>query len=270
MRYLMTTLLVLVAAYLAACVVLFVFQSRFVFFPERSVLATPENAGLEYRDVFLETDDGVRLNGWYVPGADSADVLLFFHGNAGNMSHRLDSIRLFYNLGLSVLIIDYRGYGRSGGRMNEQGSYRDARAAFRYLVNDMGIEPANIIYFGRSLGGAVAIELATHHVPKAIIIESCFPSIPAIGARLYPWLPVRFLARINYESIPRVATLSCPKLFIHSREDEMLPYAMARRLYDAAAQPKTFLEIRGDHNTGFITSGADYVDGMIDFLGSLD
>ncbi|MDH3216990.1 MAG: alpha/beta hydrolase, partial [Candidatus Krumholzibacteria bacterium] len=128
----------------------------------------------------------------------------------------------------------------------------------------------HIIYFGRSLGGAVAIELATHQSPKAIIVESCFSSIQDVGRRLYPWLPVGLLARIKYDSMRSVATLTCPKLFVHSRDDEILPFALGYRLYEAAAEPKDFLEIHGDHNTGFITSGTEYLDGLIAFQGSLD
>jgi fermentation-respiration switch protein FrsA (DUF1100 family) len=173
-------------------------------------------------------------------------------------------------MGLSVFIIDYRGYGRSEGRINERGSYQDAHAALRYLTEERGISTENMIYFGRSLGAAVAIELATHRLPKAVIAESCFPSIADVGARLYPWLPVRLLSRIHYDSMPRVAALGCPKLFIHSRDDEILPFRLADRLYNAAAKPKQLLEIQGDHNSGFLISGTTYVDGLIEFLGRLE
>ena len=266
----MTILLALLGAYLLACVLVFVFQPRLVFFPDREIVASPKHIGLDFEDVFFKTEDGVRLHGWFVPAEGAGDVLLFFHGNAGNLSHRLDSIRIFHDLGLSVFIIDYRGYGRSGGRIDEKGTYRDARGAFRYLTEERQIEPSNIIYFGRSLGAAVAIELAMEHKPKAVIAESCFTSLPDVGRRVYPWLPVRILARIHYDSVPRVAEITCPKLFIHSRDDEMLPIRLAERLYDAAVDPKAFLTIQGDHNSGFLASGATYIDGLIDFLGSLE
>lgn len=270
MRHLMTILLALLGAYLLACVLVFVFQPRFVFFPDRQVISSPKHIGLDYEDVFFETEDNVRLHGWFVPGEGSEDVLLFLHGNAGNISHRLDSIRIFCDMGLSVFIIDYRGYGRSAGRIGEEGSYRDARAAHRYLTEERQIDPAKIIYFGRSLGAAVAIELATKQSPKALIAESFFTSIPDVGRGVYPWLPVRLLARIRYNSMPRVAAISCPKLFVHSRDDELLPFKLAERLYDASADPKTFLAIQGDHNSGFLTSGTMYIDGLIGFLGSLE
>jgi fermentation-respiration switch protein FrsA (DUF1100 family) len=270
MRHLMTILLALLGAYLFACALVFVFQPRLVFFPDRQVTLSPKHIGLDYEDVFFKTEDNVRLHGWFVPVEGAEDVLLFLHGNAGNISHRLDSIRIFCSMGLSVFIIDYRGYGRSAGRIGEEGSYRDARAAHRYLTEERQIDPANIIYFGRSLGAAVAIELATRQSPKALIAESCFTSIPDVGRGVYPWFPVRLLARIRYNSMPRVAAISCPKLFVHSRDDELLPFNLAERLYDASADPKTFLAIQGDHNTGFLTSGTMYIDGLIGFLGSLE
>ncbi|MDH3215501.1 MAG: alpha/beta hydrolase, partial [Candidatus Krumholzibacteria bacterium] len=145
----MTILLTLLATYLFVCLILFVFQSRFVFFPDRALVATPQSAGLDYQDVFFKTEDGVMLHGWHVPAPGARDVLLFFHGNAGNVSHRLDSIRIFHTLGFSVFIIDYRGYGKSAGRMGEAGSYKDARAALRYVTGDLGVGLDHIIYFGR-------------------------------------------------------------------------------------------------------------------------
>ena len=270
MRQPMTIVLALLGAYLLACVLVFVFQARLIFFPDRRLVASPKHIGLDYESVFFEAEDSVRLHGWFVPAEDAADVLLFFHGNAGNISHRLDSIRIFHDLGLSVFIIDYRGYGASEGRVGEKGTYRDARAAYRYLTEERRVDPSNIIYFGRSLGAAVAIELATGHEPKALIAESCFTSIPDVGRRVYPWLPVRVLARVHYDSVRRVAEVSCPKLFVHSHEDELLPIALAERLFDAAAEPKSFLRIRGDHNSGFLISGVAYIDGLIAFLDSLD
>jgi len=270
MRYPMTILLALLGTYVFVCLALFVLQSRLVFYPDRQLVATPRHAFLDFEDVFFETEDGLRLHGWFVPSDEPGDVLLFFHGNAGNISHRLESIRIFHDMGLSVFIIDYRGYGRSEGRISERGSYKDARAALRYLTEKRGISTENILYFGRSLGGAVAIELARHRLPKAVIVESCFSSITDVGARIYPWLPVRLLSRIRYNSIPRVAELDCPKLFIHSRDDEILPFQLAERLYNAAAEPKQLLEIQGDHNSGFLASGTTYIDGLIEFLGGLE
>jgi hypothetical protein len=177
---------------------------------------------------------------------------------------------MFHDLGLSVFIIDYRGYGRSGGSVDEAGTYMDARAARRYLVENRNVAPQSIVYFGRSLGGAVAVELATEHAPKALILESCFPSLADVGARAYPLLPVRRLLTIRYDSTQRISRVTCPTLVIHSRDDEIVPFELGRRLFDLAVGPKTMLEIRGDHNAGFIESGSTYTEGLSDFFTSLD
>ena len=159
----------------------------------RTLTMTPINVGMDYQDVSIETTDGVTLHGWFIEGR-SSQVLLFFHGNAGNISHRLDSIRQFRDLGLSVLIIDYRGYGQSEGRTTERGIYRDADAAWRYLIDVRGIVASDIVIFGRSLGASAASWLAAQHQPLALIVESSFTSVPDIAQDLYPWLPARWLS----------------------------------------------------------------------------
>jgi fermentation-respiration switch protein FrsA (DUF1100 family) len=269
MRNLMTIVLFILAAYVLICAAVFAFQSRLVYFPERSLIATPAHGGMDYQDVYFESDDGVMLHGWFVPTEEAIGTVLFCHGNGGNISHRVESLRVFHDLGLASFIFDYRGYGQSGGKIGEAGTYRDAHAARRYLVEEVGVRDDEIIFFGRSLGGAVAIELATHFGPRAVIVESCFPSIADIGSRVYPWLPVRPLSRIRYDSRDRVARLTCPKLIIHSRDDEIVPFDLGRRLFALAAEPKQFLEIRGDHNAGFLISGSHYVGGLRAFLESL-
>jgi fermentation-respiration switch protein FrsA (DUF1100 family) len=263
-------LAILAGVYVLVCLFAFVFQKKLVFFPDRAIAADPERAGMPFEDVFFNAGDGVRLHGWFVPSAETDMVVLFFHGNAGNISHRLESIRIFHDLGLSVFIIDYRGYGRSGGSVDEAGTYADARAARSYLVEDRNVAPENIVYFGRSLGGAVAVELAAEHEPRGMILESCFPSLADVGARAYPLLPVRRLLTIRYDSTGRIPGIACPKLVIHSRDDEIVPFELGRRLYELAGEPKTLLDIRGDHNAGFIESGSMYVDGLSGFFESLD
>ncbi len=269
-RHPMMILAVLAGVYVLVCLVAFVFQKRLVFFPDPTIVANPKQAGMSYRDVFIDTKDGLRLHGWFVPSVESDLVLLFFHGNAGNISHRLESIRIFHDLGLSVFIIDYRGFGRSDGSVGEAGTYEDARAAYRFLVEKENIVPENIVFFGRSLGGAVAVDLATEFLPRGLILESCFPSLADVGARAYPLLPVRQLIRIRYDSTDRISRVECPTLVIHSREDEIVPFELGKRLYDLAPGPKQLLEIRGGHNGGFVESGALYIDGLSGFLRSLE
>jgi fermentation-respiration switch protein FrsA (DUF1100 family) len=196
-------------------------------------------------------------------------VLLFCHGNAGNIAGRIRSLRLFHDLGLSVLIFDYRGYGRSEGRPSEAGTYADVRAAWRFLLEEEGLRPGEIVVLGRSLGGAVAIDLALLHPPAALIVESTFTSTIDLGSRLYPWLPVRWLGRIRYDSARKIGRVTVPKLFVHSREDDVVPFVFGRRLYDMAPEPKEFLEIHGSHAEAHFVSGERYREGLLRFLRSV-
>lgn len=266
MKPALSFLLILAGAYSLICLLAFVFQARLIYFPQRGLSATPSEVGLEYRDVEFGTDDGRRLHGWFLPAPESHRVLLFFHGNAGTISHRLASLRAFHDLGLSVLIFDYRGYGKSTGSPTEPGLYLDARGAWRYLVEVEGYPAHDVVFFGRSLGGAVAVELATQCSPGAVILESTFTTLPDVGARAYPWLPVRWLSRHHYDSLSRIGRIRCPKLFVHSRRDEVVPFELGRRLFDAAPEPKEFLELSGGHNDGFWTSEEPYGRTLQEFL----
>ncbi len=261
-----SVVVILVGSFLCLALILTVFQSRLVYFPERAIAATPDLMGLSYEVVEFDASDGVKLSGWFVPAEDRRGVVLFFHGNAGNISHRLESIDVFHRLRLSVFIFDYRGYGQSEGRVTEKGTYLDAEAAWRYLLDERQVDPGEIYIFGRSLGGAVGSWLAQDHTPRALIVESTFTSIPDIAAQLYPFLPVRRLARFRYSAIDYVQQVSCPVLIVHSRDDEMIRFSHGRKLFEAANEPKQFLEIRGSHNEGFITSAKLYVDGLDSFI----
>ncbi len=248
------------------------FQERQVYFPSDVLAATPEQSGLPYEEVHLTSAGGVRLHGWYIPApaeGASGKTLLFFHGNAGNISHRLSSLAIFHRLGLATLIIDYRGYGKSEGRPGEAGTYRDAAAAWRHLTAERGIDPGDIVLFGRSLGAAIAAHQAARTRPAGLILESGFTSVPDVAAQLYPFLPVRWLARIHYPTRKELARVRCPVLIAHSREDELIPYSHAEALYRAAPEPKTLLTLRGSHNDAFLASGERYVNGLRDFLEGL-
>ncbi|MBN1239646.1 MAG: alpha/beta hydrolase [Gammaproteobacteria bacterium] len=264
----------LLAAFVAyAVVVAFMYfsQQRMLYLPtvpERALRATPDDAGLPYRDVTLQTEDGVRLHGWFVPAAGPR-VLLFFHGNAGNVSHRLESLRLFHELGMSVLIIDYRGYGESGGTPTEQGTYLDADAAWRHLTQTLDVAPERIVVFGRSLGAAVAAWLAARVQPAGLIVESAFTSVPDLGQELYPWLPVRWLSRFDYATSEYVAKVRCPVLVVHSRDDEIAPFRHAERILGAVRGPRTLLVLEGSHNEAHVLSERRYAAGLREFLESL-
>ncbi|HLD63367.1 MAG TPA: alpha/beta hydrolase, partial [Candidatus Peribacteraceae bacterium] len=243
--------------------------SRLVFYPEvdREVAATPALAGLQYEDIHLKTVDGIGLHGWYIPAAQPRGTVLFLHGNAGNISHRLDSIEMFHRLGYSTLIFDYRGYGNSGGKPTEQGTYRDAEAAWRYLTEQRHIPSCRIVLFGESLGGAVAAWLAAREKPAALVIASGFTSVPDLGQQLYPYLPVRWLARIRYDTREYLRAVTAPVLIAHSPEDDIIPFEHGRALFAAANPPKQFLELAGGHNDGFIFMRESWVRVLGDFLG---
>ncbi|MBA7478331.1 hypothetical protein ES707_13754 [subsurface metagenome] len=241
-------------------------QSRYIYFPDRTLLADPGSIGLQFESVYFEAADGVKLCGWFIPSDSARGVLLFCHGNAGNISHRLESIQIFHQLGLDVFIFDYRGYGQSEGNPTETGTYQDAEAAWRYLVEGRNLAATDIVVFGRSLGGAVASWLAQKHTPRALIVESSFTSIPDIAATLYRYLPVRQLLRFEYNTAEYLSRVDCPVLVVHSRNDEMMPFGHGQRLFEMAGEPKQFLEISGTHNEGFIASGEHYEAGLDAFI----
>jgi len=264
-------ILVVVACYGLLVVVAYLMQGRMLYLaevPGRALIMTPTDIGMDYEDVSIVTADGVTLHGWFIAGRSSR-VLLFFHGNAGNISHRLDSIVQFQDLGLSVLIIDYRGYGQSEGRTTEKGIYRDADAAWRYLIESRGVVAGDIVIFGRSLGASAASRLAKKHQPLALILESSFTSVPDIAQSLYPWLPVRWLSRLSHATGDYVRDVHCPVLVVHSRDDEIIPFHHSETIFASANEPRTLLAIRGTHNDAFLRDERTYVDGLRAFLSGL-
>lgn len=267
------TILLLAALLYGALVAFLYFRQESMLFlpgiPSRQLAASPADIGLDYESLTIATADGEELDAWFVPARPERGVLLFFHGNAGNISHRLDSLRIFNELGLSVLILDYRGYGQSTGRPTEQGTYEDAQAAWRYLVDERGVSAEQIVLFGRSLGGAVATWLATRQTPRGLIVESTFRSVPDLAAELYWFLPVRRLARLEYPAEALLGSVAAPVLVVHSREDDIIPFRHGEALYAAADPPKKLLELQGGHNTGFLRSEPRYVEGLEAFLAEL-
>ena len=249
---------------------MYLLQPAMVFLPSPDLEQTPADWGLAYEEVWLRAEDGVRLHAWYLPGHAAGPTLLFFHGNAGNISHRRASLEIFHDLGLNVLILDYRGYGRSEGRPSEQGLYRDARAAWDHLVGERGLAPREIVVFGRSLGGAVAANLAAglpdEAQPGALILESTFSSARDMARALYPVLGSLMVMRFELDTRARVAEVRCPVLVLHSPDDEIVPYAQGREVFAAANPPKAFQALVGDHNGGFLMSQPGYQRGLADFL----
>jgi fermentation-respiration switch protein FrsA (DUF1100 family) len=255
-------------AYAVILLLVFLFQSRLVYFPQfaRELVATPRGAGLDYEDVQLHTADAERLHAWWTPARAARGVVLIFHGNAGNISHRIDYLTMFNRLGYATLIIDYRGYGKSSGTPSEAGTYRDAEAAWQYLMETRKFKPQDVVILGESLGGGIATWLALQHPPRALVLASTFTSAPDLGAQVYPWLPVRLLARIDYNSRERIQQITAPVLVAHSRNDDIIPFSHGQALFEAAHEPKQLLELRGGHNDGFIFMREEWVRAVGAFL----
>lgn len=259
-------LLLLVAAYGGLLLLLMIFQDRLIFFPEKRFLVLPKEVGLEYEDVLFNAEDGTELHGWLVPSQSPKAVILYCHGNGGNISHRIGYLQIFNQLGFTTFMFDFRGYGKSHGTPSEQGIHRDARAAWEHLTGERKVPPWKIVVYGESLGGAVAARLASEEFPGALVLHSAFTSLPDMAAKVYPFLPARWLVRYQFDTLGHVPRVKCPVLIIHSKEDEIVPHSHGLKLFAAASDRGHFLELQGDHNTGFITSAGVYGSGVAAFL----
>ncbi len=261
------TLFALVVLYSAFVGVMYVLQERVLYHPKQHLSTTPGHHELLFEPVSFNTTDGETLSGWWLPSTRERGVLLFLHGNAGNMADRIESLKVFNRLGLSVFIFDYRGYGQSTGTPTENGLYEDGESAWRYLTGTRGVDPMKIVIFGRSLGAGVATWLGARHSNRAMILESAFSSVHDLTAHHYPFVPVQLLINDRYDSLGRVHSLQAGALLmIHSPDDELVPFDQGQELFKAARGNKQFLEIEGTHNHGFIATGERYVEAIDAFL----
>jgi len=233
-------------------------QPRMTFYPTRALDQTPADWGLGYEDVTLNTADDVQLHGWYIPAQQAEQVLLFFHGNAGNISHRRESIELFHRLGLNVFIIDYRGYGKSRGKPSEQGLYQDASAAWRYLIDEKGFASDQVLIFGRSLGGAVAAKLASGVQARGLILESTLSSARDFARVAFPVLSRLVFTRYGFNTAENIRNVNYPVLVLHSPDDEIMPFQLGEKVFQSAHEPKRFVRMQGGHNNGFLQSQPGY------------
>jgi len=240
-------------------------ERRSLYFPDRTMSATPGVYRLVYEDLHLLATDGTKIHGWYMPGTSPLTILLC-HGNAGNISHRLDKAMRLHSIGVGLLFFDYRGYGLSEGSATELGTYQDAEAAYRYLVEIKRLKPDKIIFYGESLGCAVATEMAIRHPAAGLILESPFTSTVAMARRIFPWLPVRWIVRYRYDNLSKIPKIKMPLLILHSPQDEIVPFAMGQELFVAAPSPKYFVELVGDHNEGYAEAGDRYNAAVKEFL----
>jgi len=263
-------LLIVASTYLGCCLLAYVFQRRFVYYPDRNIIARPSDIGLDYEDLRLQTADGYSIAAWFLPAHKGRNVILFCHGNGGNISHRLTFAQILHDQGYSILLFDYRGYGESEGVPSEEGTYADAMAAWDYLTQRKGFSSSDIVIQGRSLGGAVAANLASQVKPSALILESTFTSLPDIASDICPVAPVRMLLEYSYDTNKLLPGISVPLLILHSRDDELIPFRHGQSLFATAHEPKTFVEISGDHNQGYLISGRKYLDALKAFLASTE
>ena len=243
-------------------------ERYFLYFPTRALEATPATYGLPFEEVRFQATDGVRLHGWFVPARNARATLLWLHGNAGNIGHRVHNLRLFHEaLGVQVFLFDYRGYGLSEGEPSEEGLRQDAEAAWRLLQARPDVDPRTIVLFGRSLGATVAAELAARVQPAALILETPFTSLLDMGRHHYWFLPVRWLVRSRYDTLGAVRRVRVPVLVLHGDADEIVPFDMGEQVFHAAGEPKAFHRIRGaSHNDTYLVGGKAYWQALAAFL----
>lgn len=240
-------------------------ETTAVFYPSKNLFLLPSQAGLPFEDVYITTADGVRINAWFLKNPSAKSTLIFAHGNAGCMSDRMMKIKFFYDLGFNVLIFDYRGYGKSEGTPTEKGIYLDIQAVYDYLKDRNDVDMTQIVAYGASLGGVAAMDLALNRPLKALIVDSSLTSARDVARIFYPYLP-SVLMRIKFDSISKVRTLTIPKLFMHSPDDRTIPLSMGRRLFEAAAEPKEFLQTSGGHNEVQIVSDRPTIEALKKYL----
>lgn len=240
-------------------------QPSMIFYPIKEIEATPKEWGLFYEKVRIELADKTKISAWYLPHPEATKTVLFFHGNGGNISHRGDSLYIFHKLKLNVFIIDYAGYGESEGSPSEENLYQSAQAAWEYLLTEKKVDAENIIIFGRSLGGAVAVDLAAKVKAGGIILESTFSSVRDVADIVSPVMSHLIYLRYSFDSLKKIKKVSSPVLLIHSPADEVIPFELGQRLFESIQSKKAFLQIKGGHNDGFMNSISSYMSAIGSF-----
>ena len=267
-RFLIQVFIAGVAAVAIWSILLMFFEDSFIFFPSKYPSGYYDLAARsqDIRDCWIVTEDRVKLHAWFIPAEHPIATLVLSHGNAGNISHRLDFLRRLQRSGLNVFMYDYRGYGRSEGTPSESGIYRDGRAAYEYAARLPEVDSTRMILWGTSLGGAVAVEVATHCTAAGLILESTFTSARDVAASAYPFLPFRFLLKTRLNSIDKIRTLTMPTLFLHGTRDRVIPFELGQKLFDSANEPKEFYAIEGaDHNDTYFVGGTRYFEKAREF-----
>ncbi len=269
-RSIIVFLMFIMCAYLVFVFILYVLQKKLIYFPEKGMTLSPSSVGLEWEQWFVPTPDGVKLSVWWVPVKKAhAYTILFFHGNAGNNSYRVDILRMLNEVGCHTVLVDYRGYGLSTGQPSEKGFYTDAESVWAYMTREKGISPEKIILYGRSLGSGVAGYLANQVPARGLILDSSFPSLREVAKHHYPFIPVRYLLNQIFPVEYYLRSTKIPILMIHSVDDEIVPYKLARELADSI-RPRLFVSLHGGHNTLHEVSRKEYIEALNRFLSILD
>ena len=248
---------------------LLLFENKIIFhpLPYPDGFWNPTSLGVPAQDIYFESEDGVKLHAWFIPAPNAVATLLWFHGNAGNLSHRLDNIQRLKRLNLNIFIFDYRGYGRSEGVPNEKGIYKDSRAAYKQVLAMDGVSVDSLFFFGRSLGGICAVETAMNHPARGLILESVFTNSADMSRTVFPLIPLGWAVRSKLDAVGTVPHLKLAKLFLHGTRDEIVPYDLGRKLFEKAENPKTFYAIEGaGHNDTYILGGVGYFDALNRFI----
>ena len=244
------------------------FENYNLYYPTSKIEYTPDDINLKYSDFEIQLKSGPTITGWIIPSESSKGFLIFCHGNGGNISHRIETIGFFNKLDITVAIFDYPGYGKSSGKPNESNLFESAGAVYKMLQDKYGMKSEECIIYGRSLGGAVAVDLASHVSTAGLIVESGFSSTIQMGKEIFPFLPAKLIISQPFDSISKIPKITAPKLIMHSRKDEIIPYHHGEDLYRAASEPKIFLEISGTHNDGYEYRGKEYAKSLKEFIDS--
>jgi len=264
-RIILDIIIIILSIYVFIIFYMFINQESYLFFPSKEYISPPKSLSIE--EIWLKTNDGEKLHAWWLETGENNKTAIFFHGNAGNISDRVSQVEILKKLNLNALLIDYRGYGKSSGQIKkEEDIYLDSLAAWNYVIKEKGVQEKDIIIWGRSLGGAAAIDLAQNKNVSAVIAESTFYSVVDMAKKQYWFLPVGLIAKYKFLSNDKIKNIKAPIMIVHSRDDEIIPFEQGKRLFDNANKQKIFLEIAGGHNSGIFESYDKYIKEIDDFL----
>lgn len=254
---------------IGATLFLVIFEKQLIYFPAATLDVTPNALGLPFEEVLIDVEPGVRIHGWLIKAGPEPGVatVLFSHGNAGNIADRLDRVLRLRDLGADFLLYDYRGYGKSTGDPDEEGTYRDGRAAYDYLVKARQIDPSRIVLMGESLGCAISVQLAIERKAAGLVLEAPFASVPHMAAAIYPFLPLGSFVRTRYDNLAKISQLKMPLLVVQGTLDEVIPFEQGRMVFAASPEPKRFLAIEGaHHNDLYLVGGQGYRRALSEFI----